>query len=247
VREGDVEHGFLVHPEEGTHPGVVLLPDVRGIYEHFRELGRRLAGEGFAVLVADLYRRTGRPTVTDASSAMRWIAELDDRIVLEEVRGSVDFLRGHPAVGGRRTGIMGFCMGGQYALLAACTLSGIAAAVSFYGMIRYAPDLDRSKKPRSPLEAARDLRCPLLGLYGAEDALIPLEDVRAFEEAARASGQPVEFRVYPEAGHAFLNDTQPERFRPEAAADAWRRAVAFLRARLGAGGGSGAPAFGRGC
>ena len=108
----------------------------------------------------------------------------------------------------------------------------IVPAVSFYGMIRYAPGLDPEKKPRSPLDAAGDLHCPLLGLYGAEDPLIPPADVRAFEEAARRSGQPVEFRLYPEAGHAFLNDTQPERYRPEAAADAWRRAVAFLRRHL---------------
>lgn len=236
MRSGDVEPGFLVHPEEGAHPGVVLLPDVRGIYEHFRELARRLASEGFAVLVADLYRRTGRPTITDPASAMRWIAELDDRVVMDEVRSAVAFLRGHPAVGGLPVGMMGFCMGGQYTLLAACTLSGLGAAVSFYGMIRYPPGLDPEKKPRAPLDVAAELRCPLLGLYGAEDALIPLEDVRAFEEAARASGQPVEFRVYEEAGHAFLNDTQPERYRPEAAADAWRRAVAFLRDRLRGGG-----------
>lgn len=233
MREGDVELGFLVHPEEGTHPGVVLLPDVRGIYEHFRELGRRLAAEGFAVLVADLYRRTGRPTLTDPASAMRWIAELDDRIVMDEIRAAVAFLRGHPAVGGQPVGILGFCMGGQYTLLAACSVPGLAAAVSFYGMIRYAPGLDPAKKPHAPLDIAADLRCPLLGLYGAEDPLIPLEDVRAFEEAARRSGRAVEFRVYPGAGHAFLNDTQPERYRPEAAADAWRRAVAFLRSHLG--------------
>jgi carboxymethylenebutenolidase len=99
-------------------------------------------------------------------------------------------------------------------------------------MLAYAPDLDPAKKPRSPLDAAPDLACPLLGLYGAEDALIPLAQVDAFREQLARSGQPSELRVYVGAGHAFMNDTQPDRHRPEAAADAWPRMVAFFREHL---------------
>jgi carboxymethylenebutenolidase len=131
-------------------------------------------------------------------------------------------------------GVTGFCMGGQYAILAACCCTGLAACAPFYGMLAYAPGLDPERKPRSPLDAARDLSCPLLGFYGAEDALIPVDQVEAFRERAAASGRPAELRVYPGAGHAFMNDTQPERHRPEAAADAWPRLVAFLHEQLDA-------------
>jgi carboxymethylenebutenolidase len=231
--ELDVEHGFLAFPEgDGPHPGVVLIPDVRGLYDHFRTLAARLAGEGFAVLAVDLYRRSGPPEVADVASALRWIRDLPDPQVLADCQAAIDFLAAHPAVAGRRVGITGFCMGGQYAILAACTCSGLSACVPFYGMLAYAPGLDPARKPRSPLDAAPDLSCPLLGLYGGQDALIPLEQVRDFERRAAESGRPCEIRLYPDAGHAFMNDTQPDRHRPEAARDAWPRAVAFLREHL---------------
>jgi carboxymethylenebutenolidase len=232
VETKDVAHGFLAWPGAGRAPGVVMVPDVRGLYGHFRELAVRLAGEGFAVLAVDLYRRTGPPEIRDVAGAMRWIRELSDPQVLADLQSAIDFLAAHPAVVGRRVGITGFCMGGQYAILAACACRGVSACVPFYGMLAYAPDLDPAKKPRSPLEAAKELACPLLGLYGAEDALIPLAQVDAFRARAAASGQPCELRVYPGAGHAFMNDTQPDRHRPEAAADAWPRMVAFFREHL---------------
>jgi len=235
-----VEHGFLATPDgAGPHPGVVLVPDVRGLYDHFRALAARLSREGFAVLAVDLYRRGGPPEITSPAVAMQWIAGLDDRVVLADLQAAVDFLAAHPTVAGRRVGITGFCMGGQYAILAACACTGLAACAPFYGMLAYAPGLDPARKPRAPLDAAPDLSCPLLGFYGAEDLLIPLDQVEAFRERVLASGQPAELRVYAGAGHAFMNDTQPERHRPEAAADAWPRLVAFLHDHLEA---KGAPA-----
>ncbi len=216
-----------------THPGVVLIPDVRGVYDHFRELAARLAGAGFAVLVVNLYRREGPPRITDVGAAMRWIRELPDPRVLADVQEARDFLASHAVVTGRPVGVIGFCMGGQYALLAACGCRGLAACVSFYGMLRYEPGLDPAKKPRSPLQAIPDLRCPVLGLYGAEDALIPVADVRALEEALARTARPHEVRLYPGAGHAFVNDSRPDAYRPEAARDAWERMLGFLRHHLG--------------
>ena len=217
-----------------THPGVVLIPDVRGVYDHFRELAGRLAAEGFAVLVLDLYRREGPPRIADAAAALRWIRELSDPSVLADVQEARDFLAAHPAVAGRPVGVIGFCMGGQYALLAACGCRGLGACVSFYGMLRYEAGLDPAKKPRSPLQAIPDLRCPVLGLYGEEDGLIPVSDVRALEKALALGTQPHEVRLYPGAGHAFVNDSRPEAYRPEAARDAWQRMLDFLRRHLGA-------------
>ncbi len=229
----DVEDGFLARPDEaGPHPGVVLIPDVRGLYDHFRELAARLAREGFVVLAVDLYRRTGPPTITSPAQAMAWIAELSDGEVLGDLQAAIDFLAGHEAVAARPVGITGFCMGGQYAILAACTCRGLSACAPFYGMLAYADGLDPARKLRSPLEAAPDLSCPLLGQYGDEDALIPVEDVRAFEARVAATGYPSEMVVYAGAGHAFMNDTQPAAHRPEAAAAAWRRLVDFLNDSL---------------
>ena len=241
MRTAELREGFLAEPDGGPQPGVVVIPDVWGLSDHTRDIAQRLAREGFVALALDLYRKTGRPSLADPAAAMAWIRELSDPLVLETVQEGIDALARHPAVAGRthaaragqKVGLIGFCMGGQYAWLAACTCRGLSAVASFYGMLRYEPGLDATKKPREPLAAIAALSCPALGLYGREDALIPNADVDELEARLAEQGQPFEIVRYAGAGHAFLNDTRPALYRPEAAADAWRRLLAFLRARLG--------------
>ena len=228
----ETEHGTLVHPEAAA-PGVVMIPDVWGLADHTRDLAQRLAGEGFSVLALDVYRKTGKGEFSDPAGAMAWIRELPDPEVLATIQEAVDFVAAHPAVGGRNVGVTGFCMGGQYTLLAACTCTGLSACAPFYGMVRYEAGLDPVRKPRSPLDAIPDLTCPVLGFYGEEDAIIPVADVRELESRLAATRQPTEIRLYPGAGHAFMNTTRPEMHRPEADADAWSRLVPFLREHLG--------------
>jgi carboxymethylenebutenolidase len=227
----ELAEGFLAAPAGGPQPGVVIIPDVWGLADHTRDVAQRLAREGFAALALDVYRKTGRPELADVSAAMAWIRELSDPLVLETVQDGVDRLAAG-ASAGRKVGVIGFCMGGQYAWLAACACRGLSAAAPFYGMLRYEPGLDPAKKPRSPLDAVATLSCPALGLYGREDAIIPDADVDALEARLARQPQPFEIVRYEGAGHAFFNDTRPAMYRPAAAADAWRRLLAFLRARL---------------
>jgi carboxymethylenebutenolidase len=222
--------GFLARPDGGPHPGVVVIPDVWGLSDHTRDVARRLAAEGFTVLAIDPYRKTGKGSFTDPPSALAWIRGLSDPLVLETVQEAIDAL----LASGRKVGVTGFCMGGQYAILAACSCRGLSACAPFYGMVRYDSGLDPAKKPRSPLDAIADLTCPVLGFYGEEDPIIPVEDVAALRARLAASGQPAEIRLYPGAGHAFMNDARSAMYRPDAAADAWRRLVPFLRERLAA-------------
>lgn len=235
----DVDLGFHAHPEasEGAHPGVVMIHDVWGLSDHPRDLATRLAGEGFSVLALDLYRDLPDATIEDPG---RFIRDLSDPRVLGVIQAGVDFLAAHPSSSGRPVGVTGFCMGGMYALLAACSCRGLSAAVPFYGMLSYehgmlrAPEgHDPARKPRQPLDAARGLGCPLLAFFGEEDPYIPMADVERLRTALAGAAHPAEVRTYPGAGHAFMNDTRPEAYRPEAAADAWRRTLAFLRERLG--------------
>jgi carboxymethylenebutenolidase len=233
VREEALAVGHLAAPDSGrTHPGVVMIHDVWGLSDHTRDLARRLAREGFAVLAIDLYRETGRPRITDPASALAWIRELSDPVVVRTLQEGIDFLSADASVGGRMVGITGFCMGGQYALLGACTCRGLSAAVVFYGMLAYAPGLDSAKKPRSPLDAVPDLGCPLLGLFGADDALIPVSQVEELERRLAKAGRACEVKVYAGAGHAFMNDTRPELHRPAVAQDAWGRMLGFFRENL---------------
>jgi carboxymethylenebutenolidase len=234
----ELEVGYLAHRAGAAQPGVVVIHDVWGLSAHYRDLARRLAGDGFAALAVNLYRRTPEPKITDPGA---WIRALSDPQVIDDVQSAVDLLAAHASVAGRRIGVVGFCMGGTYTIHAAASCRGVSAAVPFYGMLSHehgllAPppgeSLDPACKPRSPLDAARSVRCPLLGCFGAEDPFIPTADVRRFDELLDASGQPHEVIVYPGAGHAFVYDTRAETYRPEAARDAWSKLLAFLRRHL---------------
>lgn len=228
----ETEYGFLALAGAAS-PGVVMLPDVWGLADHTRDLARRLVADGFTVLALDIYRKTGKGDFADPAGAMAWIRELSDPVILETIQEGIDVLASNPGVAGGRVGITGFCMGGQYTLLAACSCRGLSACAPFYGMVRYADDLDPLRKPRSPLAALADLTCPVLGFYGEEDPIIPLADVRELEERLGAGSQPAEIRTYAGAGHAFMNSTRPEMHRPEADTDAWSRLVPFLHSHLG--------------
>ncbi len=232
-RAGDRLRGYAAWPAGATSlAGLVIVPDVRGLSDHYRDVARRFAGEGFFALAVDLYSREGAPELPDMDAVFRWMQALPDARVLGDLDAAVAYLAGRPETAGRRIGITGFCMGGQYALMAACTLSRLAACVSWYGMLRHAATSEL--KPRSALDMAPDLVCPFLGLFGEEDALIPLADVEALRAVLARTGKPFEIVTYPGAGHAFFNDTRPDAFRPAAAADAWGRAVRFLRTHLAA-------------
>ena len=232
----DVELGHFAAPDTGTPPGIVLIHDVWGLGDHARDLAQRLASEGFGALAVDLYRREGDVKIEDPGA---WMRALSDPEVLADVQAGIDFLAGERPTAGRPVGVTGVCMGGMYALLAACGCRGLAAAVPFYGMLSTEHGLlhaeggvDLERKPRQPLDALADLRCPLLAFFGAEDSYIPAADVDVLKERLAATAQPSDVVVYPGAGHAFLNDTRPEAYRPEVARDAWGRMVAFFRKHL---------------
>ena len=235
MQTSQVEQGFLARPETGRHPGVVMLHDVWGLADHTRDLARRLASEGFCVLALDLYRREASVKIENVGVFMR---ALSDPQVLADVQAGVDFLAARPEVSGR-VGLTGFCMGGMYVLMGACACRGVAAAAPFYGLLSHRrgilhdpQGLDPKRKPREPLAMAPELRCPLLAFFGADDEFITADEVRELEAGLARSRQPHQVVVYPGAGHAFMNDTRPAAFRPEIAADAWGRLLAFFAEHL---------------
>jgi carboxymethylenebutenolidase len=219
----------LVLPASGAGPGLVLVPDVRGLSDHYRDLARRFAAEGFVTLAIDLYSREGAPDLPDMEAIVRWMAALPDARVLGDLVAAARHLREHPACRGR-VGITGFCMGGQYALLAACTDPTLGACVSWYGMLRYASPTPH--RPRSPLDLAPALACPYLGLFGEDDALVPLADVDELRATLTRAGKRFVIRTFAGCGHAFFNDTRPDVYRPAAAAAAFRLAIGFLGEHL---------------
>jgi carboxymethylenebutenolidase len=231
----EAELGYLARPEQGRHPGVVLLHDVWGLTDHTRDMARRLAAEGYCVLALDLYRREAEVRIENPGA---WMRALSDPQVLADVQAGIDFLAARPETTGR-VGLTGFCMGGMYVLMGACQCRGLAAAAPFYGLLSHRrgilhdpQGLDPARKPREPLAMASELRCPLLAFFGADDEFITQDEVRLLEAGLAKSGRPHQVVVYPGAGHAFMNDTRAAAFRPETAQDAWGRLLAFFAEHL---------------
>ncbi|ONH32780.1 dienelactone hydrolase family protein [Pseudofrankia asymbiotica] len=206
--------------------GVVVVHDARGITPYLRSVCERLAAAGWLAAAPHLYHRQG---IAETPAVGGWPTAATDMLAFTgpEIAADVDAALaylGTAGVGEANRAIIGFCMGGTVAL-AASTRAPLAAAVSFYGGAVSTPYWDGV----APLvELAPALRSPWLGLYGEEDALITLAEINALRDAAAKAPVPTELVSYPGAGHAFHSDDRAAIYRPEAAADAWSRALAFL-------------------
>jgi len=231
-RSGDASVRGVLFETGAREPGpaLVLIPDVHGVSALYREIGGAFAAAGLHTLVLDLYSREGAPRLTSLEAVREWIADLPDARVLADVEAATAHLASHEGVRADAIGVVGFCLGGQYALMAASRQSNLAATVAFYGMLRHGRT--SAQKLPAPIDTAHEIRCPVLGLFGAEDPLIPATDVDALRSTLESDHRTFEIHVFPGAGHAFMNDRRPEAHRPEIARQAMRLAIDFLRANL---------------
>jgi carboxymethylenebutenolidase len=236
TQEVDVEHITLKGPDgaaiDAIHArpdgmpvgGLVLHPDVGGLRPLFDDLCRRLATHGFAVCAPEPFARA--PMEVRGASEMNvrlgYLAELDDDLQIGDLEAAADYLVVHDDV--REVAVMGFCMGGMQTLKAAAT-GRFGRAVAFYGMVRV-PDSWHGPKTHDVLDTAGDV-CPTLAIFGGRDSFVPEADVEALRRAW-ADRPDCEIVVYPDAEHGFVHAPEREAHRPDDAADAWRRALAFL-------------------
>jgi carboxymethylenebutenolidase len=140
----------------------------------------------------------------------------------KDLRGAVQYLLTLDSMTSKEIGVIGFCMGGALALYAATKNQNIGACVVFYG-------IHQKVKPDLP-----NLNAPVLGIFGEKDGSVPPDAVHDLERKVRDLGKQIEVKIYAGADHAFFNDTRPEVYKAEAAADAWQRTIAFLRQHLSA-------------
>lgn len=211
--------------------GVLVAQEAYGVNGHLAGVCRRLGEAGYAALAPELYHRSGNGLVVDYSNfepARPLLAGLSAEGVTNDLLSALSFLDAHPAVDPARIGIVGFCVGGWVSFLAACR-THVSAAVVFYGGGIATP------RPKSRLPAllpeAEKISCPVLGLFGAEDASIPAADVAAIRERLSALGKRSEIVTYPGAGHGFFCEQRPS-YRADAAADAWKRTLEWLGSAL---------------
>jgi carboxymethylenebutenolidase len=217
--DGNRFAAFVASPDEPARAGVVILPDVRGLYRFYEELALRFAERGYAAVAFDYFGRTaGAEKRGEGFEHMPHVQQTTAAGVQADVGAAVAQLRDAAC---EHVFTVGFCFGGRHSWLSAAGGHDLAGAVGFYG--RPGPGSDGSP---GPTQRAAELRAPILGLMGGDDQGIPLSDVDAFDEALDAAGVEHDLVVYPGAPHSFF-DRKQEEF-AAASEDAWNRVLAFL-------------------
>ncbi|MBI3989933.1 MAG: dienelactone hydrolase family protein [candidate division NC10 bacterium] len=221
---------LAVPSDKGPFPAVIVVQEIWGLVEHIKDIVRRLASQGYTACAPDLYvREGGAPPSGDLQVFRKFLGEIPDRQIVGDLEATFRYLQGRPDIRKERIGIIGFCMGGFYVLFSSAQIQGLRAAVDFYGRLVY-PELN-DKKPISPIDRAKDILCPIQFHFGEADPSIPLDQVTRLKEIVKAHGKPFELYTYPDAPHAFFNDTR-DSYRPEAAQPAWQRTLAFFAKHL---------------
>ncbi|HEU5243523.1 MAG TPA: dienelactone hydrolase family protein [Gaiellaceae bacterium] len=210
--DGNRFAAFRAVPDGDVSTGVVILPDVRGLYRFYEELALRFAERGHAAIAFDYFGRTaGIDKRPDDWDYMPLVQQLTHEQVQADVAACVADLRG---LGCSAIFTVGFCFGGSGSWAAAAWGHGLAGAVGFYG------------RPSRMIELGPRLEAPILALQGGADQAITHEDNLAFEQALRTMGKEYELIEFEGAPHSFF-DRKQEEFQA-ASDDAWQRTLAFI-------------------
>ncbi|MBM3358635.1 MAG: dienelactone hydrolase family protein [Betaproteobacteria bacterium] len=229
TRDGPVP-AYRAMPEKGGKaPVMLVVQEIFGVHEHIKDVCRRLATLGYFAVSVDLYHRQGDVSkMTDNQEIFaKVVNHVPDSQVMSDLDAAVVYAASTGRADAARLGITGFCWGGRITWAYCVHNPKVRAGVAWYGRL-VAPQ-KAPLQPAYPVELAPHLKVPVLGLYGGQDASIPLEHVEQMRGALKGAGNTTsDIVVYPEAPHAFYADYRPS-YRKDAAEDGWKRMQEWFR------------------
>ncbi|MBI5854588.1 MAG: dienelactone hydrolase family protein [Nitrospirae bacterium] len=202
---------------KAKYPGIVVLHEWWGLNVQIKNLANRLACEGFGVILPNLYGRLGGMVTANLEVAQALRARLTEADVLQDINACCEFLNTQDHVKQNVHGVIGFGMGGTFAIQFAWRRKRLRGAVSYYGNIP------------SPAAQLKDIVCPVLYHRPEDDVWVTPEDVEQLRQSAKEFGKQIDIVSYPGTPHAFANDTRPDQSRPDVAQAAWDRTIEFLK------------------
>ena len=232
TKDGKEMAAYRAMPATGQGFGTILVVhEVFGVHEYIADTARRFARAGYLAIAPELYARQGDPG--SYNELARLMAEVVSKVPDEQVMGDLDaataFAKGEGKADTAKLGVTGFCWGGRIVWLYAATNPGLKAGVAWYGrVVGEATPLT----PKHPVDIAKELKAPVLGLYGGADTGIPNDTVDKMREALKAgspAAQKSRIDTYPDTPHGFNADYRPS-FRKDQAEDAWKKALAWFKA-----------------
>jgi carboxymethylenebutenolidase len=228
---GDEIEAYLAQPQGAdSFAGVVVIHHMPGYDSSTKEITRKFAAHGYAAIMPNLYyREAPGASPDDAAATARAQGGVPDERLVGDVAGAADYLRGLPGCNGK-IGVIGYCSGGRQSFLAACSLPLQAAVDCYGGAVVHVPEqAPASMKPLVGL--SKDLSCPLLGLFGADDQFPTPAETAELSAVLDSFGKAHEFHTFPGAGHAFFSVDRPA-YRVDAATEGWAMVWEFFGKHL---------------
>jgi carboxymethylenebutenolidase len=218
---------YYARPTGVANPPVILVAqEIFGLHEYIKDVARRLGKLGALAIAPDYYFRKGDLTkITDIPALLPIVNTKTDEELFADLDATVAWAKRVGDANTGRLGIMGFCRGGRTVWRYSAYNGGLKAGVAFYGSLADPPN---EAMPINALASAKEVKEPVLGLYGAEDQGIPVDQVKQMEASLKAAGKTAEFKIYPGAPHGFHADYRPS-YRKEAAEDAWRQMTGWFK------------------
>ncbi len=216
-KEHQVDSLLFWPQQAGVYPGLVLLHDWWGLTSQMKDLGARLACEGYMVIIPNLYGRLGGMVTANDDVAAALLERQNDDQVITDINSCCEYLNTRTMAKKNIHGVVGYGMGGTYALRFACHRKRLRAAVSYYG------------KMITPHDAMKDLFSPVLYHQAGKSAWATPDDVEQLRKTSAAYTKRVDIQCYPTASHAFCNEMKPSAYDAESTSLAWERTVTFLK------------------
>lgn len=231
VKDGKMP-AYRAMPEkrDGRLPVVIVIHEIFGVHEWIQDICRRLAKEGFMAIAPALHFRQGDPAnITDFRELQAQIfTKMPDAAVMEDLDSTMDWAESTD--GDRsRAAVTGFCWGGRIVWLYAAHNPAIKAGIAWYGRVVNNPGAPVNPvQPKSATDVAKDIKVPVLGIYGGKDGGIPVDTVEALREKLKKGSSGSDIVIYPDAGHGFLADYR-QGYHRESSLDAWPRFLEWMR------------------
>jgi len=209
-------------------PVVLVIHEIFGVHEHIQDLCRRFAKQGYLAIAPYLYAREGDVTKVEREKIMEIVGKVPDSQVMSDLDATVAWAKKN---GGntKKLSITGFCWGGRIVWLYAAHNKDVDAGAAWYGrLVANANAKKNDLQPKMPIDVVKDLKVPVLGLYGGLDTGIPLDTVQRMQDELKKGKSKSEIVVYPNAQHGFNADYRPS-YNKEAATDAWAKMLDWFK------------------
>jgi carboxymethylenebutenolidase len=224
--DGNIPAYRAMPAKGGKFPVVLVVQEIFGVHEHIKDLCRRLAKKGYLAVAPELYVREGDVSkLKEFPEILKIVSKVPDKQVMSDLDAAVKWADGTGKADTSKLAVTGFCWGGRIVWLYAAHNPKLKAGAAWYGKIKGQAD---ELHPKHPIDVVADLKAPVIGFYGAADTGIPVESVKAMEEALEKAKKPSKIILYPDTPHGFNADYRPT-YRKKEAEEAWAKMLAFFK------------------